>query len=79
MNCAQSDSSSNAVAAAVAHAGLLQPISMQNLLAMAGLGQSTLSPTSSNQSINAAQLNTAATPLCKFRYLCFYFTNYEYY
>lgn len=46
------------------HASLLQPFSMQNLIAMACMGQSPLSPTASSQTLSSAQLGTAATPLC---------------
>lgn len=46
------------------HPSLLQPISMQNILAMACLGQSPLSPTASSQSLSSAQLGTSSTPLC---------------
>lgn len=49
------------------HASLLQPISMQNLLAMACMGQSSLSPTASSQTISGAQMGqTTTTPLCMF-------------
>lgn len=64
MNGTQSDPS-NAMAAAVAHGGLLQPMSMQSLLAMTGMGQPTLAAPS-NQSISAAAMNNVAAPLCKY-------------
>lgn len=68
MNSGQNDPS-NAVAAAVAaHGGLLQPMSMQNLLAMASMGQPAMT-TSANQSISAASMNNVATPLCKYIYI----------
>lgn len=66
MNGGQNDSS-NAMAAAVAHGGLLQPMSMQSmqsLLAMAGMGQPTMGAPN-NQSISATSLNNVAAPLCK--------------
>lgn len=66
MNGAQLETSSSQISAgstAAHHANLLQPISMQNLLAMACMGQSALSPTASSQSISGAQLGTS-TPLC---------------
>lgn len=53
------------------HASLLQPISMQNLLAMACMGQSSLSPNASSQTISGAQMGTTTTtPLCKFPDFC---------
>lgn len=66
MNGAQLDTSSNSMptGSAATHASLLQPISMQNLLAMACMGQSPLSPSASSQPISTAQLGTASTPLC---------------
>lgn len=65
MNGGQLDSTPNSFSggSAAAHPSLLQPITMQNLLAMACLGQSPLSPTPSSQSLSA-QLGTASTPLC---------------
>lgn len=69
MNGAQFDTSSASPLSAgsnATHASLLQPISMQNLLAMACMGQSPLSPTASSQTISSAQLGpTTTTPLCK--------------
>lgn len=66
LNGAQLDSTQNSLSAGTTatHPSLLQPISMQNILAMACLGQSPLSPTASSQSLSAAQLGTASTPLC---------------
>lgn len=70
MNGAQFDTSSASPlsnGSNATHASLLQPISMQNLLAMACMGQSPLSPTASSQTISSAQLGpTTTTPLCKF-------------
>lgn len=67
MNGAQLDTSTTPISAgsAATHANLLQPISMQNLLAMACMGQSPLSPTASSQTLSSAQLGTTTTPLCK--------------
>lgn len=65
MNGGQNDPS-NAVAAAVAHGGLLQPMSMQSLLAMASMGQQATMAAPSNQSISAASMNNVAAPLCKY-------------
>lgn len=68
INGAQLDTSTSPLTAgttAATHAGLLQPLSMQNLLAMACIGQSPLSPTASSQSLSGAQLGTTTTPLCK--------------
>lgn len=67
MNGPSNDPSNAVTAAAVAaHGGLLQPMSMQNLLAMASMGQSAALATPTNQSISAASLNNVATPLCKY-------------
>ncbi|XP_031627649.1 CUGBP Elav-like family member 1 isoform X2 [Contarinia nasturtii] len=65
LNGAQLDTSNNPLTGSTAatHAGLLQPLSMQNLLAMACIGQSQLSPTASSQSLSGAQLGTTTTPL----------------
>lgn len=70
MNGAQSDATSNSLSggsASGAHTNMLHPMSMQSLLAMACMGQTTL-PTASSQTIPTAQLgaSAAATPLCKF-------------
>lgn len=65
INGTQNESSANSVAAQL-HAGLLQPLSMHNLLAMAGIGQSNAAA-ASNQSLSNAQLNSAAAAqLCKY-------------
>lgn len=68
LNGAQLDSSPNSMStgSTATHPSLLQPISMQNILAMACLGQSPLSPNASSQSLSAAQLGSASTPLCTF-------------
>lgn len=69
MNGAQLDSTPNSMSTGSTgtHPSLLQPISMQNILAMACLGQSPLSPTASSQSLSAAaQLGSASTPLCTY-------------
>lgn len=69
MNGAQLDATQNSISAGstATHPSLLHPISMQNILAMACLGQSPLSPTASSQSLStAAQLGTASTPLCMY-------------
>lgn len=60
------------------HASLLQPFSMQNLLAMACMGQSPLNPTASSQSLSSAQLGTTTTPLCKWS-TYFYFARIFFY
>lgn len=65
MNGGQNDPS-NVVAAAVAHGGLLQPMSMQSLLAMASMGQQASLAAPNNQSISAASMNNVAAPLCKY-------------
>lgn len=68
MNGAQLDTTPNTIStgSTATHPSLLQPISMQNILAMACLGQSPLSPTASSQSFsNAAHIGSASTPLCK--------------
>lgn len=68
MNGAQLDATSGSMSTGsnATHPSLLQPISMQNILAMACLGQSPLSPTASSQSLSTAQLGTNSTPLCMF-------------
>ena len=71
MNGAQLDTQQNSMStgSTATHPSLLQPISMQNILAMACLGQSPLSPTASSQSLSAAQLGTASTPLCMYSHI----------
>lgn len=74
INGAQSDTTANSMSAGgqTAHSGLLQPMSMQSLLAMACMGQTSLNPTASSQTIPTAQLGPAATQLCMsnlFRFL----------
>lgn len=68
LNSAQLDTSTNSISAGstASHANLLQPLSMQNLIAMACMGQSPISPNASSQSLSSAQLGTTTTPLCKF-------------
>lgn len=63
INAAQSDSAANQMSTGATHSSLLQPLSMQNLLAMACIGQS-LNPTVSSQTLPTAQLNGASS-LCK--------------
>lgn len=65
INGAQSDTTANSISTGSQAAGLLQPMSMQSLLAMACMGQTSLNPTASSQTISNAQLGAAAaTPLC---------------
>ncbi|XP_055303466.1 CUGBP Elav-like family member 2 isoform X2 [Sitodiplosis mosellana] len=66
INSAQLDASNNSAmstGSTATHASLLQPFSMQNLLAMACMGQSPLSPNASSQSLSSAQLGPTTTPL----------------
>lgn len=66
LNGAGSEASTSPMAngTSATHSNLLQPISMQNLLAMACMGQSSLNPTASSQTISTAPLSTTPS-LCK--------------
>lgn len=55
--------------AAAAAAGLLAPMSVQNLVTLAAMTQPTLTATQPT----AAQLTNAATSLCKYTFLYYHF------
>lgn len=64
MNGIHTDSSSNPMA----HPGLLQPLSMQNLLTMAGIGhQTTLGTVPTTAIPTASSLSASASSLCKYK------------
>lgn len=66
MNGASSDTSTSPISNGTSgsHSNLLQPISMQNLLAMACMGQTHLNPAASSQTISSTQLSSTPS-LCK--------------
>lgn len=74
MNGTASDTSTSPMSngASTTHSSLLQPISMQNLLAMACMGQSPLNPTASSQTIST-------TPLSSTTSLCTYFARHRHF
>lgn len=74
MNGASSDTSTSPMSngASTTHSSLLQPISMQNLLAMACMGQSPLNPNASSQTIST-------TPLSSTTSLCTYFARHRHF